>query len=820
MRDDLKTAFRSLSGSRTYTSVALLVLTLGIGAGTAIFSVVDAVVLRGLPFDEHDRLVAVGERRAPNPDFPQPVERDPQAISTSSPQNYMDWAARQEVFESIAAVAGINLALREPGGEAEELRGQRVTAGFFDVLRVRPRLGRAFTADRETEGRHQVAVLSDGLWRRRFGADPDIVGKTIAIDGGPYEVAGILPPDFQYPVGAPRPTDLWVPYVVPPDDRVRDPNNVNIYLQAIARLKPGVSIEQAQANLEQIAAALTAEHPVWNKGTLAGVRPLRDHIVGAPTRQWMLMLLGAVAIVLLIACANVANLMLARASARGREIGVRAALGASRWRLLRQLMVESLVLSGVATLLALIVAWWGIGVLRSAIPDGVPRIASIALDLRVLGAAAALSLVTALLFGSVPALQMSRPDLTQALKDGARDASAGGARQRLRGALVVAEVALAVVLLVGAALFIGSFQRLMSIDPGFDPENVLTVSVVPRLERGITTGDELPNYAADVQQIVERVQQAPGVRYAAAVSGGMPLGGSMSITRLSIAGRELTGTESSISIRRVTPDYHRALGIPLMAGRYLEAADRPGGAPVLLVNASAAATYFPGESAVGKSVSINGTERTIVGVVGDVYQRSLEVEPRTEAYLPMAQQEVTFSELVIRTTSDDSYAVLPHVRAAGQAVMPGALLRNVRTMEEVISRLTAQRRFNMLLLGLFGLLGLVISAVGIYGVIAYVVTQRTREIGVRMALGATRGAVVSMVLRAAAVLVARGLAAGGIGAWLLSSTAANFLFQTEARDPRAFAAALITLTVVALAASIGPARRAASVDPAVALRAE
>jgi len=818
MPEDLKAAVRSLNASRTFTIVALLVLALGIGATTAIFSVVDAVVLRGLPFDEHDRLVAVGERRPPMAGFAPDPNRDPEAVSNASPQNYLDWAARQDVFESIAAVAGGMFVLREPGAEAEEIRGQRVTAGFFDVLREHPRLGRAFTSEHETGARHRVVVLSDGLWNRRFGADPDIVGEIIPIEGGPYEVVGVMARDFAYPVGSALPADVWVPFVVPPDDRIRDPNNVNIYLQTIARLKPGVSLERAQANMDQISAALTAEHPEWNKNTRAGVRPLHDHVVGARTKQWMLMLLGAVAIVLLIACANVANLLLARASSREREIGIRAAVGAGPWRLVRQLMVESLVLSTAGTVLAVLLAWWAVGVLESSMPEGVPRVADIALDLRVLGAAAGLSLVTGLLFGIVPALQLSRPDLAHALKEGWRGAGTGSARQRIRGALVVAEVALAVILLVGAALFISSFRALVRIDPGFDTGNVLTVAVVPRLE-GPSSGNSLPDYGPQLQAVVERLRQAPGVLSAGAISGGMPLGTSMSITNLSIPGRVLEGEDRSISLRRVTPGYHEALRTPLLAGRYLEPGDRQGAAPVVIVNESAAKKHFPGESAIGKVINTYSADRTIVGVVGDVYQRSLETAPRTELYLPMGQQRTFFAELVVKTAGDPHNA-MPAVRSAVAAEMPGVLLRNIRTMEEVIARQTAQRRLNMLLLGLFGLLGLVISAVGVYGVMAYVVAQRTREIGVRMALGASRGTVVSMVMREAAVLVAAGLVIGGAAAWLLSSTAKSFLFRVDPNDPRAFAAALAALVLAAAIAAIVPARRAAGVDPMIALRAD
>jgi putative ABC transport system permease protein len=817
MRDDLKAALRALRASKTFTAVALIVLALGIGASTAIFSVVDAVVLRGLPFDEHDRLVAVGERRPPNATVrPGSTPPDPQSVSSIAPQNYMDWAAQQTVFESIAAIAGGAFTLREPGAEPEDLRAQRVTAGFFDVLRVRPALGVPFAKDNEVDGRHRVAVLSDGLWRRRFGGDPAIVGRTIPLEGGAYEVVGVMPADFEYPIGATRPTELWVPYVVPENERVRNPNYRSIYLNSIARLKAGVTVEQAQGEMDRIAANLRTEHPVWNKDNFAGIRPLRDHLVGARTKDWMLMLLGAVGLVLLIACANVANLLLARASTREREVGIRAAMGAGRVRLLRQLMVESLVLSLIGTGLAVVLAWWGINVLKNAMPEGVPRITTIALDLRVLGVAGLLAIATGVLFGIVPALQLSRPDLNHALREGARGASAGRGRQFMRSALVVAEVALAVVLLVGAALFIGSFMTLMRIDPGFDPDNVLTVQISPRFEPG-----QNQNYAPQFDEIVRRVAGAPGVEHASIISGGMPLGGSMSVTTMTVPGgvKLDPAQDDGISIRRVTPAYHDALRIPLRDGRYFGPGDHKDAPKVIIINESAAKKYFPGERAVGRLVRMGSQDWTVVGVVGDVYQRSLETDPRTEAYTPISQSSVIFGELVVRTRNDP-YAVLPAVKSAVLGVLPEVPLRNIRTMEELIGRLVAQRRLNMLLLGLFGLLGLVISAVGIYGVMAYVVSQRTREIGVRMALGASRLTVVRMVLTKALLMVTIGLAVGTAAAWLLRSSADSFLFRMQSSDWRVFVVALGVLAGAAIVASLVPAQRAARVNPIVALRAD
>jgi len=811
MRADLVSAIRSLRGSPAFTAVALLVLALGIGASTAIFSVVDAVVLRALPFDEYDRLAAVGTRRPPPQEFD--PARDPLQLSSVAPQDFLDWDAQQQVFDHFAATSGNSMALVELGSEPEDLRALRVTADLFDVLRVAPRIGRAFTADNEVDGRDKVVVLSDSLWRRRFGADPAMVGRTIPLDGQPYDVVGVMPPEVTYPVGQARDTDVYLPYVIPADERTRIPNRHGYYLQTVGRLKPGITMGEAEAHMDQIGKALQAAHPEWNKDTYAGTRPLRDHVVGSRTRSWMLMLLGAVGIVLLIACVNVATLQLARAASREREVSVRAALGAGRGRLIRQLLVENVLLASAGTVLAILLAAWGVQVLKGAMPDGVARVSAIAVDRRVLAAAATAAVVTGVAFGILPALQLSRPDLTHALKDGARG-TAGTARHRLRSVLIVSEVALAVVLTIGAALFIGSFISLIQIEPGFDTSNVLTTQVVPRFE----PGKPPPDMRARYQELVDRVQAIPGVERAAYIAGGMPLGNNMSTTRFEVAGVTPQGNVS-VSVRRVTPEYHRLLRIPLKEGRLFEAADRDGAPLVVLVNEAVARAFFPNESPVGRTVKVQDADRTIVGIVGDIHQVSLESEPMAEIYVPLAQGSRGGGELLVRTDGNP-YDVLAAVKAAALQVLPDVPLRNIRTMDEVMERRAAQRRLSMLLLGLFGLLGLVIASVGIYGVLAHTVAQRTREIGVRMALGATRGSVVRMLLGYAGSLVALGLAIGSAAAWTLTSTAKAFLFQLDATDARAFVAALVVLASAAIAASVQPARRAASVDPVDALRAE
>ena len=799
--------------------MALVVLTLGIGATTAIFSVVDAVVLRGLPFDEHDRLVAVGERERPGAGA---AESEPGAIGHAAPQNYLDWVAGQRVFESMAAIGSGWLTLRLPGVEPESLIPQRVTASFFDVLRVRPAIGRAFTADNEVAGRDKVAVLSDGLWRRQFGADPTVIGRVVRLDdveggaessgGVGYEIVGVMPPEFAYPVGQPRATDIWVPYVVPADQRIRNPEAFTRFLQVIARLSPGVSLDQARAQMDVLALAIERANPKWNKDRAIGVLPLVDHIVGAHMRSWMLMLLGAVGIVLLIACANIANLLLARASARQRDVGIRATLGASRWRLVRQLLIESLVLSMAGTALAVVAASWGIQILRSAISDDVPRVAAIALNLRVLAAAALLSLVTGILFGIIPALQSSRVDLTTALKSGGLGSTGAGSR-RLRNLFVVVELALAVVLVVGASLFIGSFVSVLRIDPGFDPENVLTTQISPPVVDRTRPRDVAPV----ITQIVEQIARVPGVLSAAATGGNVPLSGGLSMRSMLKPGMDLSEA-SMVIARSITPDYHKAMRIPIRRGRLFGAADRKDAQPVLILSESTARKYFPGEDPIGRTVSLD-VDRLIVGVVGDVHQLSIEIDTWLEAYLPMAQTTASGAELVVHT-SGDPYDVVAGVRAAVYAWMPDVPLRNIRTMEELVAKGISRRKVSMMLLGLFGVLGLAIASVGVYGVLAHMVTQRTREIGVRMALGATRSDVVGLVLRNAAAMVTAGLAIGVGAAWYLSAASKAFLYQLEPTDPRAFATAIAVLLAAALVASIVPARRAARVDPIVALRAE
>jgi putative ABC transport system permease protein len=812
VRDDLKTALRSLRHSRSFTIVALTVLALGIGAGTAIFSVVDAVVLRGLPFDQHDRLgVMMSTDTKKKVTF---------AERSETPQTYLDWREMQQPFQALAAIAGTQFRLKTEGGEPADAQAQRVTPEFFPVLRIAPMLGRAFNPGDEVEGRHRVAILTHGFWQRRFGGAPDVIGKTIELSETSYEIVGVMPQAFSYPVGSDRPAELLVPVTFPAEDRVKgDSHNYNYAI--VGRLKDGVSFDQATEQMKRLSEQLDEKDPKWTPGRRPRVITMHEFLVGK-VRSWMLMLLGAVVLVLLIACANVANLMLVRATGRSREMGIRAALGASPWRLVRGLLVEGVVLALGGAALGVALASVGIRVLRAWLPAGLPRVASIGMDERVLVTAIAAAVLTGLVFGIIPALQSSRPDLVGSLKEGGRSATSGGRAQHLRSILVVAEVAFAVILLVGAGLFTGSFVRLMRVDPGFDYHNVLALNVGLRLLPGQKFDDDYRSRSAQyIRQVIEVVSRVPGVRMVGTVNGGLPLTGSWSRTRVELPGRgKLEGEGDDIDRRSVTSNYLQLLRIPLLKGRFLSDEDRQGSTLVIVINQAAAQRYWPGQEALGQRITINKEERVVVGIVGNIHHLGPEVAQRQEGYVPAEQDRQFGNSLAIRTAGDP-LALLPAVKAAVWTVnKEQRFTGDTFTLERYMDRLIAQRRFNMAVLALFGVLGLVIAAVGIYGVMAYVVAQRTNEIGVRMALGATRSNVVTMVLRRAGMLMALGLLIGGIGAWYLSAGLKSFLFEVQPNDAGIFAAALAVLACAGLLASALPARRAATVDPLVALRSE
>jgi predicted permease len=812
---DARHAVRSLRRTPSFTSVALAVLTLSIGATTAIFSVVDAVILRGLPFPESDRLVAVGELNA--------KDSASSGLNLTTPQTFLDWRDQQDVFTGLAAVAYAEISLRREGNALpENLRAQRITGDFLSVLRTQPILGRPFSREDEVERRGKVALISYALWQRRFAGSPGAIGALLPGQQASFEIIGVMPQGLSYPVdtyvlGVREPIDVWVPYVFSSDERVRG-NRFGYNLHVLGRLRDGVSIERAQARMSQITAGLAAETPRWYKDRAARVEPLHEFVTRG-VRTWMIMLLAAVSFVLLIACVNLANLMLVRATARTRELGIRAALGGSRWDLSRVLLLESLILSLTGAALGTAVAWWGVDFLRAIIPAEVPRAATIAVDIRVLATTGILAVLAGMTFGMAPVVKFSHPTVALALNQSERTSTATVRTKVLRSALVVTEVALAVVLLVGSGLFLASFARVTNIDLGLDPNDVLTVQVrvleaPPDIERAAQRNRAL------LLNVLDRVRAIPGVEVAALAGGGLPLRGDLRTFDFGIPGRELP-RNSDIALNQISPDYFRVLKVPLLRGRLFADADTQNGEPVVILNEAAAARYFPGDDAVGKVVRLVGN-RTVVGVVGDIRHDGPESGWRTQAFVPLSQSPVLGATLVLRTASG-AQGILPAVRQAIWSEFPDALPTRIddeHTLSYYFDALVAQRRFNMLLLALFGVLGLGIASVGIYGVMGYVVSQRTQEIGIRMALGAQPSMILRSVLGSALLTMMVGIAIGLIGAWGLSGLVRGFLFEVQPHDPRVYAGALLVLATTGLAAAFGPARRASSVDPLVALRME
>ena len=819
---DVRHAVRSLRSAPTFTIVALVVLSLTIGASTAIFSVVDAVALRGLPYEESERLVQVGTIDL----------RTGRFESYQPPQNFADWRAHDGAFVAMAATQGAGGFTIDENGVPRDLPALQVTAGYFDVYRVHPAIGRAFSEEDAVEGSARVALISDGFWRRHFGADPNVIGRTLRstaeltygapfpVPAGTWTIVGVMPGGFRSPVSGPRQTDIWVPYVVPKDQRTRDGDR-SARLQVTGRLADGVTVEQADTHLRVITASLAEVYPTWFEDERGAVRTLHQATVGS-VRGWMLLLLGAAGVVLLTACVNVANLMLARAMARGREIQIRSALGASRWRIARGLLIESVVLATAGTLLGLIVAVWGINVLRAALPEALPRISTVALDLRVLGVTVVASVLTGLLFGLAPAVQLSRPGGASALRDGGRNATGGGTR--LRSALVVSEIALAVVLIIGAGLFLSSFVRVANVDIGLEPRNVVTMKVWPKysseresLESAVTRA------TAAIPEILDRVSSIPGVVSAGFIAGDLPLTGYSAPAEVVVPGQErrFDGADS-VQVRQVTPGYAAAVGTPVLRGRYLDAGDTRGSRPVVVLNEEAAARYLGDREPIGATITIErgyAPQATVVGVVGNVRLGGPESPVRPEAYLAAAQGRFLGGTLAVRTAGEP-LALADAVREAIWASFPELSEPEAVTMGSLLGERIAQRRFNMLIVGLFGGLALAIACAGLYGVMAYLVSQRTKEIGVRLALGAPPARVMTAVIGRGAVHTAAGLAIGIAVAWQLASLVEAFLFEVRPHDPVVYGAAVALLAACSVIAAFVPARRAARVDPVVALRVE
>jgi putative ABC transport system permease protein len=800
---DIKYGVRVLLKNPGVTFVAVLALALGIGANTAIFSVVNAVLLRPLPYDKPEQLIVMLSVNA---------KRGLTQHSFSFP-NFADYRSQNSSFEALTAYTGMSAALAE-GQSPEQLQGASATIDVFKVLGTKPLLGRTFMPEDERPGGAPVTVISYGLWQRYFGSDPGIIGRQIKLDGRDKTIIGVLPADFKFQF-VNDPPEFWTP--MDPADEMNKQRGAS-YIQVLGRLKPNVTIQQAETELKSIAARLEQQYQEDNAGRSVQLVSAHEQMVGE-LRPTLLVLLGAVAFVLLIACANVANLLLARAAGRGREIAIRTALGAGRLRIIRQLLTESVLLSTLGGGLGLLLAIWGIDLLGSMVPANVPRFSETRLDLPVLAFTLGATLLTGLIFGLAPALSASKLDLNEALKEGGRSASEGRARNRMRGLLIISEVALSLVLLVGAGLLIKSFMHLRNTNPGFNPDRVLTASLsLPSIK--YKEDEQIVRF---FQQAIARTAQIPGVE---AVGTIMPLpfsGNAISIS-FNIDGQPepAPGEEPVSGARIISPDYLRAMSIPVIKGRAFTEQDKADAPKVILINETLARKFFPNEDPIGKrlNLGINNIKGEIVGVVGDVRSSQLTKEAGPEFYVPDQYAAFGYASLVVRTSSDDPATIAPALRSAIQEIDKDQPLYEVRTMNSLVADSIARQRFSMMLIALFAVLALTLAAVGIFGVMSFLVTQRTHEIGIRMALGAQDSDVLKMIVRQGMALTLAGIAIGLVAAFALTRVMSGLLYGVSATDPLTFIVVSALLAAVALLACYIPARRATRVDPMVALRYE
>ena len=799
---DVRCGLRMLRKNAGFAMVAVLTLALGIGANTAIFSVIHAVLLSPLPYDHPDRITLVRESN-PSKGFEQ---------FSVSPPNYMDWKNAAGAFEQMASMSRGQFSYTG-GAEPERLVGARVAASFFSVLGAQPELGRTFLPDDDVVGKAGVVVLSHGLWTQHFGSDPQVIGKSLTLDGESYRVIGVMRNGFQFPRGV----QLWLPSEF--DERSLSPRARGAhYLTVIARLKPGASIDQAQAEMVAISKRLEQLYPNTNTGWTSKVVALSEATVGN-IRPTLLVLFGAVGFLLLIACANVANLLLARATARQREIAIRFSLGASRLRIARQLLTESILLSGIACALGLLLAEWAMRALRTLPPSTLPRAESIGLDLPVLGFAAGVAVLTALLFGFAPALQITRGAPSETLKEGGRTASAG--RHGVRSALVVLETTLALVLLVGSGLLFKSFLRLQTVDPGFQSKNILTANISLPKSKYSTDAQTIQFFG----QVLERMQAVPDVKEAAVASGNPIDGSNLSFVFATKQLQALAPADQpSAGYYVVSPNYFHTLGIPLLVGRYFTQGDFAGSPRVAIISQAVAQRFFHDRSPIGQTIKIgvgagDPPWREIVGVVGDVKDDGLGEAATMTVYEPCTQQVWSSMSLFLRSDSDPSH-LASVLRSQVMSVDKDQPVAEIATGEQMMSQAVAQPQLRTLLLSLFAGLALVLASLGIYGVMSNMVAQRTHEIGVRMALGAGQRSVLRLVLSNGMRLTLLGIALGTAGAFALTRLMKSFLFHVTPTDPATFLEVALFLFAVALLASYIPARRATRVDPVVALRYE
>jgi len=797
---DVSYSTRVLLKNYAFTIVVVLTLALGIGANTAIFSFANGILLRPLPYPQSDRLAVLDETA---------LKRGIESMSVSYP-NFLDWREQNTVFQDIGLHFGTHRFSLSGTGEPVEINGCRITQGLFEILRVSPILGRTFTADEDRPEQDAVVILSYELWQKNFGSDPNILGQKLVLSNRPRTIVGVMPRGFRFP----EVSELWVPMALTPQMFTRTDHGLN----AIARLKDGVTFEEAQAEMHNIAARIEQQHPVTNEGLGVKVMSLHENLSG-DYREALLILLGVVGCVLLVACVNVANLMLARATARQKEFALRAALGASRWRIVRQLLIESLLLAVVGGAIGFALSLWALSLLLKAIPGQLPFWMNFTIDLRVLAFTLGITLLTGVIFGAVPALQTSRVDLNDTLKEGGRGAI--GFRGRSRSLLVVTEIALSLVLLVGAGLMIQSFLRLRQVNIGVNAKNVFTATVL--LPRAKYTEDE--QRITFFKQLLEQVRTIPGVEAAGATST-LPLSGNNWGRSLTVEGYPVmsVGQAPIIQHTLATPGYFQTLGITLLAGRDFTDADTADSPKVTIVDERLARHYWPNDSAVGKRIRFGPPEdnepwHTIVGVVRTVRHQRMQEDTRESVYLPYRQIPINELTLVARTTADP-HELTAAVRRVVAQIDRDQPVSQIATMEEVVAESIWQPRLYATLFAVFAGGALILALIGIYGVMAFLVQTRTHEIGVRMALGATARDVFKLIVGRGMKLTVFGVIIGVAGAIGLTRLMHSLLFNTSATDPFTFIGISLLLSLAAFFACYIPARRAAKVDPLIALRYE
>ncbi len=814
---NLRYAFRVLGKQPLFTAIVILTFALGIGANTAVFSMLNAVLLRPLPFREPQNLVALGE-------YDVRERTDPGTeINSISYLDYVDWRAQNQVFERVAVYTNQSVSTLTDGSEATHIQGEAVSADLFALLGIQPILGRAFLPREDEPGNHLV-ILSHGLWQRRFGADRSVIGKSVTLDGQPFQVIGVMPPRFTFPISSVSP-ELWTSMSIlreskngaQPMTEQRD----NDFFQCIARLKPNVSIQQAQAHIDTITANWRQQYPDSKANVGAKVLPELNAMIGS-AHSALLMLCAMASCVLLVACVNVANLLLARSLSRNKEISIRAALGASRWRIVKQLLAEGALLGLFGGLAGLLIAIWGIDSLKSFLPSSIPRIDEISPDIRVLAFTAFVSLSVGILAGLLPAWRASHPNLAGSLNESSRGSSEGVRGRRTRAALVVVEIVLALVLLASAGLLVESFLRLQKVRPGFDPTNVITARVaLPDANYG------KPQQAGEFyKKLLARVSILPGVNSAAA-AWWIPLSGSEITFNFDVEERPIPkGQQPLAQLNVVTADYFKAMRVPLLRGRAFTDRDDRSAPSVAIVSESFAKQFFPGENPIGKRITPNGSVdpgdppvREIVGVVADTHLISLRLLPKPQIYLPHQQFAIQSMSIFVRTDNNPQLLTAA-LRSAVSEIDKDVPVYRTRTLADYAARSIAQPRLNAILVALFALIALLLAAAGIFGVMTYSVAQRTQEIGIRLALGAQRGDVLRLVVRQGMQLVAMGVGLGFVGVFAFTRLLQSLLFGIGATDVPTMLGVALLLGVIAFLACLLPARRAARVDPISALRTE